>query len=99
MCAATAVPTTVDEPLDLVRLSLDERILVKCRGERELRGRLHAFDLHLNLVLGEAEESVTVVEVDEETQEELLRVVRRRLPLVFVRGDSVILIAPPLRTR
>ena len=32
---------TVKEPLDLIRLSLDERIYVKLRGERELRGRLH----------------------------------------------------------
>ena len=32
---------TVEEPLDLVRLSLDERIYVKMRTDRELRGRLH----------------------------------------------------------
>lgn len=32
---------TVKEPLDLVRLSLDEHIFVKLKGERELRGRLH----------------------------------------------------------
>ena len=31
----------VKEPLDLVRLSLDERIYIKMRGDRELRGRLH----------------------------------------------------------
>lgn len=31
----------VKEPHDLLRLSLDERIYVKLRGERELRGRLH----------------------------------------------------------
>lgn len=31
----------VKEPLDLIRLSLDERIYVKMRNERELRGRLH----------------------------------------------------------
>ena len=29
----------VEEPLDLIRLSLDERIYVKMRNERELRGR------------------------------------------------------------
>lgn len=29
------------EPLDLIRLSLDEKIYVKMRNERELRGRLH----------------------------------------------------------
>ena len=33
--------SAVEEPLDLIRLSLDERIYVKCRGERELRGKLH----------------------------------------------------------
>ena len=31
----------VEEPLDLVRLSIDERIYVKLRNDRELRGRLH----------------------------------------------------------
>lgn len=31
----------VEEPLDLIRLSLDERIYVKLRNERELRGKLH----------------------------------------------------------
>lgn len=31
----------VSEPLDLVRLSLDEVVFVKLRGDRELRGRLH----------------------------------------------------------
>ncbi len=31
----------MEEPLDLIRLSIDERVYVKCRGNRELRGRLH----------------------------------------------------------
>ena len=36
------IPTqTVEEPLDLIKLSLDERIYVKMRSDRELRGRLH----------------------------------------------------------
>lgn len=39
--AATEEDATVKEPLDLIRLSLDEKIYVKLRGERELRGRLH----------------------------------------------------------
>lgn len=33
--------STVKEPLDLIRLSLDERIYVKLKGDRELRGKLH----------------------------------------------------------
>lgn len=32
---------SVEEPLDLVRLSLDERVYVKLRGDRELRGKLN----------------------------------------------------------
>jgi hypothetical protein len=32
---------TMEEPLDLIRLSIDERVYVKCRGDRELRGKLH----------------------------------------------------------
>jgi hypothetical protein len=31
----------VEEPWDLVRLSLDERIYVKMKGNRELTGKLH----------------------------------------------------------
>lgn len=84
---------TVKEPLDLIRLSLDEKIYVKMRNERELRGRLHAFDQHLNMVLGDVEETVTTVEIDEETYEEVYKTTKRTLPMLFVRGDGVILIA------
>jgi hypothetical protein len=31
----------VREPLDLIRLALDEKVYVKLRGDREARGRLH----------------------------------------------------------
>ncbi|KAI9753086.1 MAG: U4/U6-U5 snRNP complex subunit lsm3 [Lichina confinis] len=58
------------EPLDLVRLLLDEIVFVKLRGDRELKGRLHAYDSHCNLVLGEVEETVYVVDDDEEEEEE-----------------------------
>jgi U6 snRNA-associated Sm-like protein LSm3 len=34
--------TESNEPLDLVRLCLDEYVFVKLRGDRELYGRLHA---------------------------------------------------------
>ena len=36
----------VSEPLDLVRLSLDEIVFVKLRGDRELKGHLHVCLLH-----------------------------------------------------
>jgi U6 snRNA-associated Sm-like protein LSm3 len=89
---------TVKEPLDLVRLSLDETVFVKLKGDRELRGKLHAYDQHLNIILGDVEETLTTVEIDEETFEEIIKTKKRMLPYLFVRGDSVILISPPLRS-
>lgn len=38
---ASEEESAVKEPLDLIRLSLDERIYVKLRSDRELRGKLH----------------------------------------------------------
>ncbi|CAG8634366.1 1350_t:CDS:2 [Paraglomus occultum] len=94
----TVESNDVEEPFDLVRLSLDERIYVKLRGDRELRGKLHAYDSHLNMVLGDVEETITVVEMDEETYEEAVRTVKRQMEMLFVRGDGIILVSPPSRT-
>jgi len=82
----------VSEPLDLVRLSLDEIVFVKLRGDRELKGRLHAYDSHCNLVLGDVEETIYVV--DEEEDEESVKTINKKSEMLFVRGDSVVLISP-----
>lgn len=97
MAEEEVVANTVEEPLDLIRLSLDERIYVKLRNDRELRGKLHAYDQHLNMILSEVEETITTVEIDEETFEELFKTTKRNIPMLFVRGDGVILVSPPLR--
>ncbi|KAI8997385.1 hypothetical protein BDB01DRAFT_770931 [Pilobolus umbonatus] len=89
---------TVEEPLDLVRLSLDERIYVKLRGDREIRGILHAYDGHLNMVLGEVEETITIVDIIEDNSEEIIRTVKRNFEMLFVRGDGVILVSPPSKS-
>ncbi len=39
-----------------------------------LKFTLQAFDQHLNMVLGEVEETLTTTEVDEETEEEMVKV-------------------------
>ncbi|KAI9768196.1 MAG: U4/U6-U5 snRNP complex subunit lsm3 [Geoglossum simile] len=74
----------VSEPLDLVRLSLDEIVFVKLRGDRELKGRLHAYDSHCNLVLGEVVETIYVVDDDDE--EETVKTIRKQSEMLFVRG-------------
>ncbi|OJJ51002.1 hypothetical protein ASPZODRAFT_55091 [Penicilliopsis zonata CBS 506.65] len=80
---------SVSEPLDLVRLSLDEIVFVKLRGDRELKGRLHAYDSHCNLVLGDVEETVYVVEEDE-NEEETIRTIKKQEEMLFVReGQEV----------
>jgi U6 snRNA-associated Sm-like protein LSm3 len=43
--------TVVKEPMDLVRLALDERVYVKLRGDRELKGRMHVRDIHISVLL------------------------------------------------
>ncbi|KAB8234836.1 P-loop containing nucleoside triphosphate hydrolase protein [Aspergillus alliaceus] len=75
--------TSVSEPLDLVRLSLDEIVFVKLRGDRELKGRLHAYDSHCNLVMGDVEETIYVVEEDE-NEEETIRTIKRQEEMLFV---------------
>ncbi|KAI8431808.1 hypothetical protein MSG28_016224 [Choristoneura fumiferana] len=77
-----------------------EQITLRCcRQERiEQRQRVrNAYDQHLNMVLGDAEETITTVEIDEETYEEVYRTTKRTIPMLFVRGDGVILVSPPVR--
>eukprot|EP00427_Karlodinium_veneficum_P018037 CAMPEP_0169138506 /NCGR_PEP_ID=MMETSP1015-20121227/42302_1 /TAXON_ID=342587 /ORGANISM="Karlodinium micrum, Strain CCMP2283" /LENGTH=95 /DNA_ID=CAMNT_0009203809 /DNA_START=58 /DNA_END=345 /DNA_ORIENTATION=- len=88
----------IEEPLDLIRLSLDERVYIKCRGDRELRGRLHAYDQHLNMVLSEVEEVAYVKEEVPGKAEPVTRQMKRGIEMLFVRGDSVILVSPPMRS-
>ena len=57
-----------------------------------------AYDQHLNMILGDVEETVTSVEIDEETFEEVYRTTKRSIPMLFVRGDGVILVSPPMRS-
>lgn len=75
------------EPLDLVRFQLDEFVLVKLRGAREIRGRLQGYDSHCNMVLSEAQEHIY------DTAENQSPIIKRS-EMIFVRGDSVILVSP-----
>lgn len=52
----------------------------------------------MNMILSDAEETITTIEIDEETYEEIYRTTKRNIPMMFVRGDGVILVSPPIRT-
>ncbi|KDQ15439.1 hypothetical protein BOTBODRAFT_31768 [Botryobasidium botryosum FD-172 SS1] len=90
----------VQEPFDLIRLSLSERVFVKLRGDRQLTGVLHAYDGHMNLIMSDVEETIMIVEPVEGAPEGegIVRAVKRNLDMLFVRGDGVILVSPPSRT-
>ena len=43
----------IQEPFDLIRLSLSERVFVKLRGDRELTGVLHVRSLSTIFILAQ----------------------------------------------
>ncbi|KAF1981597.1 like-Sm ribonucleo protein [Aulographum hederae CBS 113979] len=102
MDSADDTPTASGEPLDLVRLCIDEVVYVKLRGDRELSGRLHAYDSHCNLILGDVEETIYIVDEkdsddedsDDEDDSAGMRFVKKKSEMLFVRGDSVVLVSP-----
>ncbi|KAF3523275.1 hypothetical protein F2Q69_00050167 [Brassica cretica] len=74
------------------------RTLVKGSRPVAISCKSVAFDQHLNMILGDVEEVITTVEIDDETYEEIVRTTKRNIQFLFVRGDGVILVSPPLRT-
>ncbi|OMH81351.1 putative U6 snRNA-associated Sm-like protein LSm3 [Zancudomyces culisetae] len=86
-----SMSSMISQPLDLVKLCLDENIYIKLRGTRELFGKLHAYDQHLNMVLEDVEERVTVI--NENSADEIqTQTLVRNMKMIFVRGDGVILL-------
>ncbi|KAJ3502492.1 hypothetical protein NMY22_g18566 [Coprinellus aureogranulatus] len=89
----------IQEPFDLIRLSLSERVFVKLRGDREVSGILHAYDGHMNLILSDVEETIMIVDPEAAEQgQSIVNVAKRKMEMLFVRGDGVILVSPPART-
>jgi len=72
---------------------------VKLRGDRELSGVLHAYDGHMNLILSDVEETILIVDPSENAVDgkHTVNFARRKMNMLFVRGDGVILVSPPSR--
>ena len=68
----------------ILEASLEKIVLVRLRGGKKLRGKLKGFDQHLNLVLGETDDTTDVENV-------------KKLGDIIVRGDNVVIISPPPR--
>ena len=68
-------------PLDTLNRARDKKVIIELKNGKQIRGTLKAFDIHINIVLDDAEEY----------QENELK---RKLGSAFIRGDTIILISP-----
>jgi len=68
-------------PLDALNDARNKRVVVELKNGKQITGLLKAFDIHINVVLEQAEER--------ENGE-----VKRKMNTLFVRGDTIIMIAP-----
>jgi len=69
-------------PLDALNKSRDKRVIVELKNNKQYIGILKAFDIHINVVLDEAEERDMNGEL------------RKKIGTVFIRGDTITVISP-----
>ena len=69
-----------NRPLDILNNALSKSVLIRLKGAREFRGELQGYDMHMNLVLANAEEI-------KESES-------KKLGTVVVRGDNIVFISP-----
>jgi len=71
----------VSRPLDSLNNARDKRVIVELKNGKQFVGILKAFDIHINVVLEQAEER--------ENNE-----LKRKIGIVFIRGDTITVISP-----
>jgi small nuclear ribonucleoprotein len=71
----------IERPLDLLNKAKGKEIAIYLKSEKQIVGKLLAFDIHLNIVLDDTKE----VEGGE---------IKRKLGLTFIRGDTILYISP-----
>ena len=68
-------------PLDALNKSRNKRVIVELKNNKQYIGKLVAFDIHINIVLEDAEEHFEGS-------------MKRKLGTVFIRGDTITIISP-----
>lgn len=69
-----------ERPLDALNASRGKNILIELKNGKQFAGKLKSFDIHINIVLEDAEER--------ENGE-----IKRKVGTVFLRGDTIVLIS------
>lgn len=72
---------TGSRPLDALNAARNKTALVELKNGLRYIGKLKAFDIHVNIVLSDAEEHLNGE-------------VKRKLGTVFIRGDTITIISP-----
>ena len=71
----------IERPLDLLNNSKGKEVLVQLKNDKQFVGTLLAFDIHINIVI-------------DNTKEMQNGEMKRNIGLTFLRGDTIIFIAP-----
>ena len=91
--------TEVSRPLDALNKARDKRVIVELKNNKSYTGKLKSFDIHINVVLEDAEEYIEEV-VEKEVDGKKISVKtgkmvpKRKLGVVFIRGDTITVISP-----
>ena len=86
-------------PLDALNRAKDKKVIVELKNNKQYTGILKAFDIHINVVLENAEERIEeVVEKEVDGMKVSVKtdnlIMKRKLGVVFIRGDTITIISP-----
>jgi small nuclear ribonucleoprotein len=68
-------------PLDSLNKARDKRVIVEVKNGKQYIGVLKSFDIHINLALEDVEEYINGE-------------LKRKLGVVFIRGDTITIVSP-----
>ncbi len=72
----------MERPLDALNQAKNKRVIVELKNKRQVIGNLKAFDIHINVVLDDAEERGDDGKI------------LTKLGRVFIRGDMILFVSP-----
>ncbi|MGC8710269.1 MAG: LSm family protein [Candidatus Micrarchaeia archaeon] len=70
-----------ERPFDLLNKAIGQQVLIRLKNNMEIRGRVTSFDVHMNIVLEDAEE------LDEGN-------LKVKLGTILLRGGNILFVSP-----